>query len=256
MFNKTINIDETILKIKTDINIDNIYDNIYNSIFNWRNNIKNYSKTHPNFLKSHKPLNFHKSLNFQKGSKIIEKMHYASEIAEIGPMGAVAGTISQFTLENLLNEGLNYSIVNNGGDLAFFNNNEDKNIICGIYAGSSEISGKIAFKFSPSDKQYGLCTSSGTVGYSFSYGRADAVSIIAQEASIADTLATSIANEVKGNDDKIAIEQGLKQAKKFKKYFIGGIIIVNNQIGTIGKLPEIISLDDGNLDEYIQDTIL
>ncbi|KZX11134.1 UPF0280 family protein [Methanobrevibacter curvatus] len=245
MYNKSLEIEETILKISSDVNPDFLEE----CVLKRRSEIKNYCKINNSFLKSHSPV------KFEKGPEIVKVMSTASEIAEIGPMGAVAGTVSEFSLKQLIEKGSRYSIVNNGGDIAFINQNKDKNVICGIYAGNSDISGKIAFKFKPSNKSYGLCSSSGTVGYSFSYGRADLVSIIAGKASIADTLATSIANAVKGKKDDEAIEKGLEKAKRFKKHFIGGLIVVNDSIGTIGNLPEIISIEEGNLDEYLQDTI-
>ncbi|KZX12222.1 UPF0280 family protein [Methanobrevibacter filiformis] len=245
MYNKKIEIDETIMKITSDTNPDFLE----NYVSNERDLLKDYCRNNNEFLESHSPI------KFEKGPKIAKIMDDASKIANIGPMGAVAGTFSEITLNQLIEKGSSYSIVNNGGDIAFINKDKDKSVICGIYAGNSNISGKIAFKFKSSKKSYGLCTSSGTVGYSFSYGRADAVSIIAERASIADTLATSIANAVKGPDDSNAVEKGLEKAENYKEHFIGGIIIVNDSIGTIGKPPEIIAIEKGDLDEYYQDTI-
>ncbi|WP_225370649.1 hypothetical protein [Methanobrevibacter arboriphilus] len=65
----------------------------------------------------------------------------------------------------------------------------------------------------------GICTSSGSVGYSISYGRSDSVTVISENASIADGLATSIGNNVNGVLDQDAVENGLIAAEKFKKTF-------------------------------------
>ncbi|MDR0900084.1 MAG: UPF0280 family protein [Methanobrevibacter sp.] len=245
MFNAKIEINESKLKIVSDINTDFLEDYILNE----RNQLNSYCKRNSYFFKSHTPV------EVEEGPKIAKIMSKSGEIAKIGPMGAVAGTISELCLDQLIAKGSSYSLINNGGDIAFINKNKDKNIICGIYAGNSAISGKIAFKFKKSNKSYGVCTSSGTVGYSFSYGKADAVSIIANKASIADALATSIGNAVQGKKEEIAIEKGLEKAKEFKKHFIGGIIIVNNSIGTIGKIPELIAIEKGDLKEFSKDTI-
>ena len=43
----------------------------------------------------------------------------------------------------------------------------------------------------------GICTSSGTVGHSLSFGKADAVCVKAKSVSLADAAATAIGNMVK-----------------------------------------------------------
>ncbi|RBQ22763.1 hypothetical protein ALNOE001_15490 [Candidatus Methanobinarius endosymbioticus] len=99
-------------------------------------------------------------------------------------------------------------------------------------------------EFKPKSQSIGVCTSSGSVGYSISYGRSDCVTVIAKEASVADGLATSIGNKVNGKLDSDAVENGIVYAKKFKNHFIGALIIVGESIGTIGKLPKIVETNN------------
>ena len=97
-------------------------------------------------------------------------------------------------------------IVENGGDI-FLKINQTRKV--GIYAGDSPFSEKIALEVDPRPAPFSVCTSSGTVGHSFSFGKADAVVVIAASACLADAAATAIGNVVKEVTD---IEAGLKQA--------------------------------------------
>ena len=89
----------------------------------------------------------------------------------------------------------------------------------------------------------GICTSSGTVGHSISRGRADSVTVFANRASIADALATSIANEANGDLDSDAVQNCLDKADNYKEYMRGTMIIVGESAGTIGKIPKLIETD-------------
>ena len=100
----------------------------------------------------------------------------------------------------------------------------NKDVIMGLYAGTSSLSGQIGFKIKHENTPMGICTSSGTVGHSISLGRADSVTIFADEASIADALATSIANEAKGDLDQDAVQNCLDRADDFKSNFRGVMI--------------------------------
>lgn len=172
-------------------------------------------------------------------------MIFASEIANVGPMATVAGTIAELSRNYLINKGSKHTIVNNGGDISFITN---KKVICGIYAGKSQLSGKIAMEFK--NRKLGVCSSSGTVGYSFSYGKADCVSVISENTAIADGLATGIANKVKGKTEEIAINKGLSYCEEFKENYEGVLIILGDKIGTIGKIPKIINIQNWNLNNF------
>lgn len=235
IFKEKLSIDETQLNLVTDIENNNLNEFITKN----RNELKKYILNHPNFLKSLKPVPEGKN-----SPKIAKIMIEASKISNVGPMAAIAGSISEISMNFLVKKGSNYSIVDNGGDIAFINKKKNKKVICGIYAGKSPLSGKIAFEFNNYKYPIGICSSSGTVGFSLSYGRSDCVTIIAKKSSIADSLATAIGNDVNGKTDNEAVERGLLTADKFKEYFIGGLIIVGEAIGTIGKLPKIVENKD------------
>ena len=67
----------------------------------------------------------------------------------------------------------------------------------GIYAGNSPLSEKLALEISPEMSPLGICTSSGTVGHSLSFGKADAALIISKDTFLADAVATATGNMVK-----------------------------------------------------------
>jgi ApbE superfamily uncharacterized protein (UPF0280 family) len=113
----------------------------------------------------------------------------------------------------------------------------------GLYAGTSSLSGQIGFKIKPGKTPMGICTSSGTVGPSISLGRADSVTVFTDEASIADALATSVANEANGDTDQDAVQSCLDRADDFKSYFKGVMIVIGEAAGTIGKIQKLIKTD-------------
>lgn len=168
--------------------------------------------------------------------RVIELMLRAAEIADVGPFAAVAGSISQIAAEAAYEAGAKNVLVENGGDIAIIG---DREFRVGIYAGEAGTSGKIGFLVRKEELPIGICTSSGTVGHSMSLGQANAVVAVADEASIADAAATSIANAVRGADIESSIERGLKRGHKIPE-IRGCLIARGDHVGASGKLPELI----------------
>ncbi|MBM4271232.1 MAG: hypothetical protein FJ139_03600 [Deltaproteobacteria bacterium] len=78
----------------------------------------------------------------------------------------------------------------------------------------------------------GICTSSGTVGHSLSFGRADAVCVVSQSAIIADASATAIGNLVKRKSDiAFALKRGLNI-----EGVRGVLIIMGEKFGAAGEI--------------------
>ena len=122
---------------------------------------------------------------------IIHDMAHAALLAGVGPMAAVAGTIAKAGLKKAQDMGAKYCVVDNGGDIALMT---DRKVRVGLYAGDSPLSGKYAFLIDPTDDIYGICTSSATVGHSFSFGIADSVTVFSSDPILADAVATSVCN--------------------------------------------------------------
>jgi ApbE superfamily uncharacterized protein (UPF0280 family) len=160
----------------------------------------------------------------------------AGEIAGVGPFAAVAGSISQVAAEAARDAGAGNVLVENGGDIAIIGSRDFR---VGVFAGDAKSSGRIGLFVKAGELPIGICTSSGTVGHSLSFGEADAVVAVADEASVADAAATSIANEVVGGDIGSSVERGLSRAERIPG-IRGCLILRGDRIGTWGDLPELI----------------
>lgn len=110
-----------------------------------------------------------------------------AKTSAVTPMAAVAGAVAEEILGIAAQDcSLTKAYVNNGGDIAFFLT-EGKSVRAESAAGPIEI------RFE--DPVRGMATS-GWRGRSFSLGIADAVTVVAKTASMADAAATMIANAV------------------------------------------------------------
>ena len=68
--------------------------------------------------------------------------------------------------------------------------------------------------------------------------------MISQSPSVADGLATRIANEVNGENSEEKVSNALETAENYREYFEGILLISENNIGTIGRLPKIIETNE------------
>lgn len=230
MITERIQIGETNILLKTDL----INHGLHNFILRQRMNLVNYIRNNREFLISFEPV------EVEEAPFIAKIMARAGKIADVGPMAAVAGTISELSMNFLIKNGAKYTILENGGDIALKVN---KDVVMGLYAGTSSLSGQIGFRIKHENTPMGICTSSGTVGPSISLGRSDSVTVFADNASIADALATSIANEAKGELDQDAVGNCLDKAGEYKSYFRGVMIVIGESAGTVGKIPKLIKTD-------------
>lgn len=215
-----------VIEKETDLLIlakTNLFEATMAAVLKYRQEIENYIQADEKFLKSFAPITIH-----SKAPLIIKAMASAAKRVNVGPMAAVAGAIAEFVGKELLSLS-DELIVENGGDI-FLKINQTRKM--GIYAGNSSFSGKIALELDPRKEPFSVCTSAGTVGHSFSFGKADAVIVISSNACLADAAATAIGNEVKKIDD---IDKALALAKKIKG-LDGVLIIKDDQMGALGKI--------------------
>ncbi len=215
-----------VIEAETDLLImadRNLYDKALLSVIKHRDHLEKFIRDHPEFQEAFKP--YPVPLFSQP---IIRNMAWAAKRCRVGPMAAVAGAMAE-----LVGHDLRYFsgevIVENGGDI-FLKIKKPRKV--GVFAGRSPFSEKIALEIDPKDTPCGVCTSSGTVGPSFSFGKADAVCVIARSAALADAAATAIGNVVQDTD---TINDGLNIAKKIKG-LSGVLIIKNDRMGILGKV--------------------
>jgi ApbE superfamily uncharacterized protein (UPF0280 family) len=189
----------------------------------YRRQIEGYIERYPEFQASLKPLTVPDG-----APRIVREMAAAGAEAGVGPMAAVAGAIAEYVGRELL-EFSPEIIVENGGDIYL---KIIKKRVVGIYAGESPLTGKIGLEISPRDTPLGVCTSSGRVGHSLSFGQADAVVAIAGSAALADAAATAIGNRIKKAVDineAIEFARGIAGLK-------GAVIIIGGGIGVWGEV--------------------
>lgn len=187
-----------------------------------RGEIERHIARCPDFQASLKPI----TAEDRSASPLITRMIMASRKTRVGPMAGVAGAVAEAVGTELLRHSKQV-IVENGGDI-FIKSLKDRQF--GIYAGTSPLSGKIALRIRAERTPLGVCTSSGTVGHSMSFGAADAVTIIAQDTTLADAAATAVCNTVRGEGD---IEAALKFSKSIEGV-TGCVIVYQGKIGSIG----------------------
>lgn len=126
-------------------------------------------------------------------------MSAVSHRTGIGPMSAVAGAFAEYVAVRLKSKyGCTEVIVENGGDI-YAQSACDMDVA--VFAGQSPLSDKVGLHIPSGEFPLGICTSSGTVGPSLSFGRADAVMIVCKDVMLADSYATAFANRIKRVDD-------------------------------------------------------
>lgn len=183
--------------------------------------IKKYIQSDTEFGRTFSPY-----LVSESAPEIIRQMSNASILAGVGPMAAVAGAVAEAVGVELLAYSQDI-IIENGGDI-FLNTSMPRKI--GILAGSSVLSGEIALLIEPGT--WGVCTSSGTVGHSISFGKADACVVVSESTPLADAVATRIGNIIQTYED---IPEGLRCAQVIDGV-LGAVIIKDDKLGVWGKI--------------------
>ena len=164
---------------------------------------------------------------------LARRMAAAAALAGVGPMAAVAGAIAQFTVEALVAAGARHVVVDNGGDLVL---RLDRPLTIGIFTGPAAIR-DIALRFEPRPGIFSVCTSSGTVGHSLSFGRADAATVVAESGCLADAMATALGNRVREASAK-SVDQAIRDT--LADGIEGLLVVAGEHLGVGGTLPPLI----------------
>ena len=193
--------------------------------------IEGYAARHTEFITSLEPLKVPGLEGSGRGNREIPPeivtMLRCGEESGTGPMSSVAGLFAEKVGTCLKTQyGLIEVLVENGGDL-FMENRSEATVT--IHAGDSPLSGKLALSIPAGI--WGICTSSGTVGHSLSFGKADAVTVIAGNAALADAWATSLANRVRQTGD---IEKVLDRVQEITG-ILGCVVIFRDRVGIRGQ---------------------
>lgn len=212
-------VDETDLWVAAH---EDLTDFALGSIKQHRAEVEEYIAEHPAFASALKPW-----VVEVPGNSLVSRMTDAATAVGIGPMAAVAGTIAEAVARDLsrLSEQV---MVENGGDL-YIVGGETRRV--GIWAGHSPLTNRVGLEIQPGDGT-AVCTSSGTVGPSLSFGKADAAIVISPSGALADAAATELGNRVSGPDD---MESALGWALSVTGV-TGAVVIKGEAIGIKGNV--------------------
>lgn len=220
LYTFSVCVGETDLSISCDYNLEK---QAYSAIIRARKIIKDYSSENKLFQSSLVPL-----IDEFVDESLIKQMLQAGQIAFVGPFASVAGVIAEYVGKSLSKYCKNV-IVENGGDI-YLQSTTKRTI--GIYAGNSPLTGKVNIRIKKEAYPIGICTSSGTVGHSLSFGKADAVVVLSSDTALADAVATATCNEILTKEDVVlAIEKAYKIER-----IIGVLAIIGDKIGVIGEI--------------------
>ncbi len=188
-----------------------------------RTTIEAYARSNPGFLESYTPLPAD-----ELAPTVVRRMLEAAIKAGTGPMAAVAGSIAQYVGEACSAEtGGGDVIVENGGDIYL---SVSSPVTVSIYAADSPLSGKVGISISADQSPGGICTSSGVVGHSKSFGSAHAVTALSDDTALADAVATAIGNMLKNHSDMEPALEKMQTVPGIR----GGVIIFDDRLGAWG----------------------
>ncbi len=125
--------------------------------------------------------------------KMVNSVRILNE-PDFTPLAAVAGTVSDLAVEEISKYGSDFAMANNGGDIAWRVNETGRDSIRAALISDIKIGNKThSLEIKSFRETRGIATS-GMGGRSLTRGIASAVTVLAENSSMADAAATSIAN--------------------------------------------------------------
>ncbi len=165
----------------------------------------------------------------EEAPEILRRMAAVAQKSRIGPMSAVAGAVSLYVAEALKGRfPVREVVIENGGDI-YADVREEMDVA--VFAGTSPLSEKVGLHIPASDVPLGICTSSGTVGPSLSFGQADAVMIVCRDVLLADSYATAFANFVRTPEDIQPVLERIENTEEI----LGALLIKDDKMGVVGQ---------------------
>ena len=163
--------------------------------------------------------------------ELVRRMCRASIVAGVGPMAGVAGAVAVHAVERMAEAGAEEAIVENGGDIAL---HIDRDVTIGIFAGDSPLK-DVALHVPAREGIFGICSSSGKIGPSVSFGRSDICTVFSDDVLLADACATALGNMIGGGDletpmDRICSVEGVE----------GCLVSADGKVAMQGKVPELV----------------
>jgi len=190
-----------------------------------------YVKANPKFLYTLTPI------VAPEKPLVARLMTLAAEKADVGPMAAVAGAIADLAVKDMTCEGCEVAVVEDGGEISAVSN---RSVDVAVAAGEEPLSKRFGFRLA--EFPIGVATSSGRFSHALSFGDAETATVFCKNAALADAAATAVGNIVKGEDAQVGIQAGIKRGLSIEGVE-GVVIIYKGQVGTAGKIPQIIKIE-------------
>jgi hypothetical protein len=222
-----VTVKETDLLVLAD---HDVTDRVRDSVMTHRDRLERFIASNPDFLASLEPVTVPAT-----APAIVHAMAEAGRTAGVGPMAAVAGAVCEAVARDL-GEGVRELILENGGDL-YIRTTRERTV--GIFAGKGEGRMTVGLRVRPESTPLGICTSSGRIGHSLSFGDSAAATVIARSAALADAAATAVGNRVRGTD---GIRRGLETARGIPGV-LGAVVIRDGRLGAWGEV-ELVGLQE------------
>ena len=215
-----VRVKETDLHIQSDKELEREAREL---VYEVREQIESYIDRNPLFLHTLVPVE-----EDLYAPVVVREMISAGKRVGVGPMAAVAGAVAEYVGLSLLSR-CHEVIVENGGDI-FAKTNQPLSV--GIFAGRSPLSNKLALQIEPQEMPLGICSSSGTVGPSYSEGVADLACVLCKSAALADAAATALGNRVKTTVD---VNEALEWIQTIQEVS-GAVVVLAENIGVWGNV--------------------
>ena len=205
-------------------------DSLVSYIAKLRGEITLWMTLYPEFRSSLLPLPLP-----DKAPALVTAMYAAAQAMHVGPFAAVAGAIAQAAAEHthqlLINGGLPGDvIVENGGDVFIISEVERVAALLPDPENASEL----GILLKADDMPLGLCSSSGLIGHSLSFGHGNLATVRARNCALADAAATAYGNMLK---NKKSVSLVLEQAERDQRKGIEGVFVqCEEQIGIWGNM--------------------
>jgi ApbE superfamily uncharacterized protein (UPF0280 family) len=224
-------LEQTHMVLKSDIS--DSFSAARRAVIHSRALLERYIQTHPNFVTSIEPIDLNLS-----APEFVRNMMHAGLAADVGPMAAVAGGLSEMATTAMMKHKCKLALADNGGDISIKGNSE---LTVGVHAGEGSVAKQVGFKIKAVDLPMGICTSSGVFGHSISFGEADAVVIFSKSAFLSDAAATAVANKVKKADPEGTIQNAIEIAENIDDVK-GCMIFIGELVGSSGWVPEMVQI--------------
>jgi hypothetical protein len=158
---------------------------------------------------------------------IVRAMGAAGAAAGVGPMAAVAGAICDEVARGVASE-TGELVIENGGALHV---RAARARVVGIFDGRGG-GPALGIRVRPGRGPLGICTSSGRLGHSLSFGDSAAATVLAASSALADAAATAVGNRVRGR-------HGVRDALELARAVPGVLAAVVLRGGEIGAWGEV-----------------